>query len=174
MRNPRRSLAKAWQRLRPQSAALAIECVDRLIESLTAHQFGLAGKPSDGGDWFWDRLNFERNYSSSAFQFISVGFANNGDLKFGVSFGIRDYAEPHEWHLAGNLSRRRTTLWRTCDLGAVWFLPNGEKRFIRDWHFLMKNIPNIIHFLETGEAKKNISDREIFPKFEPRKNFDRE
>lgn len=167
MKNPRASLAKALKKLRPQSADLVMECVDRLIEEMSTYGFHLTGKPSDGTDPFWHYLLFERVHSPQAFEFICVSLSSDGLPSFACFFGVKGYGDTDEWHLRGNLSKRGL-IFRTYNLGASYTLPFKEQKFARDWRFLMASIDKIVSFLETGKGSRNISDAEVFAPFQPR------
>lgn len=169
MKDPRKSLAKALSKLAPEYCTIMTAGVDDFTQKLATYDFQITGEPSDDVGPFWEQLWFERQHSESAFAYIDAGFSRDGEPTFGSAFGIREYAPPNEWHLNANLSKKRLGFWRTCDLGAIWPLPFKRQMFERDWRFLMANVDDIVHFLETGEPNKNMSEVLVTERFEPKR-----
>jgi hypothetical protein len=167
-RGQRDMLAKRLKRLRPENIPIVVPLVDELIERLISLGFSTEKNSRFEIPFVSHELWFERSHSEQAFEYIELGFADDGDLSFGLSCGVQGHNAPDDWHSYATLSKRRFGLWRTCDLGALYFSPFKEQAFMRDWRFLLRNLNEIIQFLETGKATDNLINVKVFDFFRPR------
>lgn len=163
----RDSFVKRVKRLRPKNLEILIPRVDSAIEKIISFGFSMEVYSASELPFLSHQLWFERPHSEQVFEYIEIGFADNGDLSFGLSCGARNYRDPDIWHLYATLAKRRFGLWRTLDLGALTLSPFKERAFVRDWRFLMNNIDGVVRFLETGTPSKNLTNVMVFESFLP-------
>lgn len=163
----RDKLKKRTLRLAPERSELITNSADQLIEKLRGHNLLLVEKAGNGMVLASNELRFEKDQTGEKYCFVLLTFADDGELSFGVDFGIREYTPPHDWHLSANLARRKIGIRKTCDLGARWYMLSKERVFQKDWRFLLSNIDDIVRFLETGKTNRYMVDVMIFPQFEP-------
>lgn len=167
-RNQRDQLKSRLKRIRPENVKVVIPLVDQLIERLATHGFTTEDNSRHGMPFASNELWFERPHSEDAFEYIEIVFADDGELSFGVFCGVRGFDVDNTWHSFANLSRRRFGLWRTSNLGALQIIKSEEKMFVRDWNFFLNSIDEIIRFLETGGAGRELINVQIFEPFAPK------
>jgi hypothetical protein len=159
---------KRLKRLRPDNVDIVIPRVDFVVEKLISVGFSMEIYSVSELPFWSNELWFERPHSKQAFEYIEIGFADDGSLSFGLSCGARDYHDPDIWHLYATLSKRRFGLWRTLDLGDLVLSPFQRQTFIRDWTILTESIDGIVHFLETGIPCVGLNNVIIFDPFVPK------
>lgn len=142
--------------------------VDSLIDVLSARGFSLDRNSIDGRVFASNELWFERHECESTFSYILITFGADGALTFGSDCGVKEYEYPDDWIRYAHLIKMRFGILKTFDLGSGWLLPFKRQIFQHDWRYFMNNIDGMVHFLETGEPNKNLSEFLVAEYFERR------
>lgn len=162
------NFVKRLRRLRPDNLHIVIPKVNSVVDKMLTTGFSLEKYDQCENPVPSNNLWFQRSHSEQAFEYVEIGFADDGDLAFGLSCGVRSYDNPDNWHLYATLSKRRFGLWRTPDLGDLALSPFKRQTFARDWRLLTNNIDGIVRFLETGEPIDELINVMRFKSFQSR------
>ena len=129
-----------------------------LSSALREHGFSKITKRFDGQRKSTLTFRFEKRHEDHTCDWIEAVFCKYHGRQFQISMGKISMNAPFAPKRIGNLVRRKGQLYYFW--GARAWLPLRDFVFARASKRVIDILPQAIHFLETGQAERNVYGRE--------------
>ena len=130
----------------------------KLLLALQEHGFLKVAKRFDGQRESASIIRFERQNNDHTYDWVEAMFCKYLGRKFQISMGKNSTGAPHAPIRTGNLVRRKGQLYHFW--GARAWLPFRDAAFGRACKRVVGIAPQVVRFLETGQAGRNVCGRE--------------
>lgn len=152
-----------WMKNGPDKMQPAfLRAVDMFCAPLEAVGFRCADKAFDASGVPAHTINLERKATADSTDYVMVIFDNHRRPRFQVIFGSKRTMPPQSWiRSAALVWKRDSELVKYKWWGAKWWHLNKVKSLDHAVDRVMTLMPQVVHYLSSGEAGDNVHSEEI-------------